>query len=144
MGGLDIFLPYVKDYVNTFIGKSITTWQWKSHLYEYFAKIGDDKTKALDTVDWDVHGTFHPQPIAALTFTMQAWLHGEGLELPVKMEYDLSLAEASYALAKRWDSSRDTAVSQLDFDSKDLKNFDSNQISKSLYCQLFHTAHHSI
>ncbi|KZP30333.1 hypothetical protein FIBSPDRAFT_850643 [Athelia psychrophila] len=110
VGGLDVFLPYVKDYVNTFIGKSITTWQWKSHLYEYFAKVGDDKTKALDTVNWD------------------AWLHGEGLELPVKMEYDLSLAETAYALAKRWDSSRGTTISQLDFNAKDLENFDTNQI----------------
>jgi leukotriene-A4 hydrolase len=33
LGGLDIFLPYVKDYVETFIGKSITSEQWKEHLY---------------------------------------------------------------------------------------------------------------
>lgn len=68
-----------------------------------------------------------------LTLSMQAWLHGEGLELPVKMEYDLSLAETAYALAKRWDSSRGTTISQLDFNAKDLENFDTNQISKSLY-----------
>lgn len=110
VGGLDVFLPYIKDYVKTFIGKSITTWQWKTHLYEYFAKVGDDKVKALDKVDWN------------------AWLHGEGLELPVKMEYDLTLAEASYALAKRWEDSRSTAISELDFGAGDLKHFDSNQI----------------
>jgi len=51
---LDVFLPYVKDYVNTFIGKSITTEQWKSHLYGYFEKYGNDKIKALDSIDWDV------------------------------------------------------------------------------------------
>lgn len=54
LGGLDVFLPYVKDYVNTFIGKSITTEQWKSHLYGYFEKNGGDKVNVLDNVNWDV------------------------------------------------------------------------------------------
>jgi leukotriene-A4 hydrolase len=55
LGGLDIFLPYIKDYVETFIGKSITTEQWKEHLYAYFSKHGgSEKIKALDGVDWDV------------------------------------------------------------------------------------------
>ena len=55
LGGLDIFLPYVKDYVETFIGKSITTEQWKEHLYAYFSKCGGpEKIKALDGVLWDV------------------------------------------------------------------------------------------
>ena len=55
LGGLDIFLPYIKDYVETFVGKSITTEQWKEHLYAYFSKHGSpEKIKALDGVDWDV------------------------------------------------------------------------------------------
>ena len=55
LGGLDVFLPYVNDYVNTFMGKSITTFQWKDHLFEYFKKKGDpEKIKALNSVDWDV------------------------------------------------------------------------------------------
>jgi hypothetical protein len=55
LGGLDAFLPYVKDYVETFIGKSITTQQWKEHLYAYFSKHGGpQKVQALDGVDWDV------------------------------------------------------------------------------------------
>ena len=46
------------------------------------------------------------------------------------MEYDLTLAEQAYALAKRWDASRDTSdLSQLDFKATDLLDFDSNQIS---------------
>jgi len=111
LGGLDVFLPYIKDYVGTFIGKSITTEQWQSHLYSYFEKNASDKIKILDNVDWN------------------AWFHGEGLELPVKMEYDLTLAEQAYALAKRWDESRDTLdLSQLNFNATDLKDFDSNQI----------------
>lgn len=55
LGGLDVFLPYVKDYVQTFIGKSITTQQWKAHLYEYYTKNGGpEKIKLLDSVDWNV------------------------------------------------------------------------------------------
>ena len=50
-----MFLPYVRDYVDTFMGKSITTDQWKSHLFAYFkAHGGEDKIRALESVDWDV------------------------------------------------------------------------------------------
>jgi len=70
-----------------------------------------DRVKALDSVNWD------------------AWFYGEGLELPVKMEYNLSLAKQAYELAERWDRSRNTSdLSQLDFKSSDLDKFDSNQI----------------
>ena len=112
LGGLEIFLPYVRDYVNTFSGKSITTWEWKDHLYAYWAKVSTEKVKALDSIDWD------------------AWLHGEGLELPVKIEYDTSLAEAAYSLASKWDQSRDKPVDALDFKEDDLKDFNANQISE--------------
>jgi leukotriene-A4 hydrolase len=60
----------------------------------------------------------------------QAWFYGEGLELPIKMEYDLTLAEQAYALAERWNDSRDILdITQLDFKESDLRGFDSNQIS---------------
>ncbi|KAH7920495.1 hypothetical protein BV22DRAFT_1114838 [Leucogyrophana mollusca] len=112
LGGLDVFLPYVKDYVNTFMGKSITTAEWKTHLYAYFKQHGgDEKIKALDSIDWN------------------AWLFGEGLTLPVEMEYDLSLATQAYALAERWDASRSTSdPSKLDFTAHDLAEMDTNQI----------------
>ncbi|KAJ7677326.1 peptidase family M1-domain-containing protein [Mycena rosella] len=112
LGGLDVFLPYVKDYVNTFIGKSITTQQWKTHLYAYYTTNGGpEKVKALDSIDWN------------------AWFYGEGLTLPVKMEYDLTLAHEAYALADRWDASRSIAeVSALDFKKSDLDTFSSTQI----------------
>ncbi|KAI0809133.1 peptidase family M1-domain-containing protein [Irpex lacteus] len=111
LGGLDVFLPYVNDYVNTFMGKSITTQQWKDHLYGYYEKHGGpEKIKLLDSIDWD------------------AWFHGEGLSLPVKLEYDTSLAEAAYALADRWNASRSTAdLTKLDFKASDVDNFNSNQ-----------------
>ena len=66
LGGLDVFLKYINDYVNAFMGKSITTWQWKDHLYEYFKKTyGDEKVKVLDSIDWDV-SSLHLPPSYAL------------------------------------------------------------------------------
>ncbi|KIM63388.1 hypothetical protein SCLCIDRAFT_756607 [Scleroderma citrinum Foug A] len=111
LGGLDIFLPYVKDYVQTFMGKSITTQDWKDHLYTYYHTHGTkEDVKALDSIDWD------------------AWLHGEGLTLPVPMEYDMTLAHQSNALAERWDKARqELELSEL-FDPSDLQNLDSKQI----------------
>lgn len=112
LGGLDVFLPYVKDYVNTFMGKSITTQEWKDHLYGYFQKHGGMETiRLLDTVDWN------------------AWFYGEGLKLPVEMQYDGTLATQAYELAARWDASRSTEdTSRLNFKDSDLKDFNSNQI----------------
>ncbi|CAK5264193.1 unnamed protein product [Mycena citricolor] len=104
LGGLDVFLPYVKDYVSTFVGSSITTEQWKDHLYGFFAKQGD-KIELLDTVDWD------------------AWLNGEGTKLPVELTFDQTLAQAAYALADRWAASDD--LSQ--FVQADLGGFSSTQ-----------------
>jgi len=109
LGGLDIFLPYVKDYVNTFMGKSITSDQWKSHLYDYFETHGgEEKIRALNSVDWN------------------AWFYGEGLELPVKMEYDTTLAQQAFALAERWDASR-SSEEFSQFKETDLADFNSNQ-----------------
>ncbi|KAH9836660.1 metalloprotease [Rhodofomes roseus] len=111
LGGLDVFLPYVYDYAATYLGKSITTTDWKSHLYAYYQKHNKDKVKALDSIDWD------------------AWLYGEGTELPVKMQYDTTLAEQAYTLATKWDASRHTSdVSSLPFTESDLDGFGSNQI----------------
>jgi len=112
LGGLDVFLPYVKDYVKTFIGKNITTNQWKDHLYAFFARHGGpEKVKALDSIDWD------------------AWFYGEGLKLPVEMEYDSTLAHAAYNLAARWNASRSVSpVIDLVFKKSDLDTFISTQI----------------
>lgn len=59
LGGLDIFLPYVRDYATTYIGKSITTDEWKAHLYKYFETHGgSEKIKALDSINWNVSGDY--------------------------------------------------------------------------------------
>jgi len=57
----------------------------------------------------------------------QAWLFGQGESLPVEPEYDTTLAEAAYALAKRWDESRSRDTSSLKFSKEDLDDFNSNQ-----------------
>ncbi|KAI0307397.1 leukotriene-A4 hydrolase [Multifurca ochricompacta] len=111
LGGLDVFLPYIRDYVATFQGKSITTWDWKAHLYDYFERHGGrEKLDALNTVDWD------------------AWFYGEGMKLPVEPSYDTTLAESAYSLAALWDASRSIAdVAKLDFAASDVTNYNSNQ-----------------
>ncbi|KAG9310384.1 peptidase family M1-domain-containing protein [Chiua virens] len=109
LGGLDVFLPYVRHYVQRFMGKSITTEQWKDDLLAYFS-ANDDASKALKAVQWD------------------EWLFGEGLTLPAPVEYDTTLASAAYALAVRWDTARVTPVSELNFGPGDVANMDTNQI----------------
>jgi leukotriene-A4 hydrolase len=50
-----VFQPYVKEYVKTFSGTSITTDQWRSHLFEWFGKHNDSQhiLKQLGKIDWD-------------------------------------------------------------------------------------------
>ncbi|KAK1231374.1 Leucyl aminopeptidase yscIV [Marasmius sp. AFHP31] len=109
LGGLDVFLPYIRDYVDTFMGRSITTEQWKEHLYAYYGKHQPEKVKALDSIDWN------------------AWLYGEGVKLPVQMDYDTTMAKSAYALAERWEASGTSEVSQLSFKETDLDGFNTNQ-----------------
>ena len=62
LGGLEVFLPYVKDYVSTFMGRSIDTTQWKDHLYAYWKKHDESKVSILDKVDWNVRDTILNHP----------------------------------------------------------------------------------
>lgn len=54
LGGQDVFLPYIYDYVNTFTGKSITTEQWKDHLFSFYQKHNPSKIEVLNTIKFDV------------------------------------------------------------------------------------------
>lgn len=105
VGGLEIFAPYIKAYLSRFTGLAISTEDWLNHLNEYWSAFPEQK-RALDKVDWD------------------SWLNGEGLTLPVKLEFDTSLADASYALANRWNAAR-KSTSKLKFSSKDIADFSS-------------------
>jgi len=109
LGGLPVMLPYLQNYVETFRGKSIRTDDWKAHLFKYFADHG--KVDILDKVNFE------------------AWLHGEGLDLPETITYDTSLAQKAYELANKWDESRKhDDPSHLKFSESDLEGFSSNQI----------------
>lgn len=110
MGGLEHFIPYMKDYVKTFTNKSITTEQWREHLFDWFGKQekGEDFLKKLKQVDWD------------------GWFYGTGLDLCVDMQYDDSLSRPPTQLAERWAE----AAKKGDFSAfkpEDVKDFDSTQ-----------------
>ncbi|KAG8836286.1 hypothetical protein FRC17_007436 [Serendipita sp. 399] len=126
LGGLDVFLKYAQDYVRTFDGKSIGTEEWKDHLYSYFkANGGDEKIAILDKVDWNVSQlTWNSEP---LLMPLQAWLYGEGLNLPVDMTYDTTLATQAYELAAKWDKSRSEDASKL-FRASDVEGWNTNQL----------------
>ena len=57
----------------------------------------------------------------------QAWFYGEGVELPVQPDLDLTLAKQAYALADRWDAARAIDVSKTTFNAADMDGFNSNQ-----------------
>ena len=41
LGGADTFDPFLKSYIEKFSYQSVTTQQWKDHLYQFFAdKVG--------------------------------------------------------------------------------------------------------
>ncbi|KAG9490488.1 hypothetical protein GDO78_006041 [Eleutherodactylus coqui] len=48
LGGPDVFLGFLKTYIQRFAYKSVTTEEWKAFLYSYFK----DKVELLDKVDW--------------------------------------------------------------------------------------------
>lgn len=80
VGGLDIFLPYIRNYVQTYKNRAITTQMWKDHLLNYFAeKHGGEITSKLDRVDWDVC-LFALEPFlnTQCCTRVQAWIYGEG------------------------------------------------------------------
>ncbi|GAA5874967.1 hypothetical protein JCM16303_004962 [Sporobolomyces ruberrimus] len=111
VGGLEVFSPYHKAFVNKFAGYSIGTEDWLDHFWSYWSQYPDKEKLLKEKVDFD------------------AWLHGEGLELPVKMEYDTSLADASYSLAASWDESRSLSREELvkKFSKSDISSFQTNQ-----------------
>lgn len=110
VGGLDNFLPYAKSYFHAFYNRSVTTHEWREHLFKFF-ESNPDVTAALNKVDWD------------------AWLHGEGMELPVKMEYDTTLAEQAFSLADRWIKFVDgSAGEKAHFSLDDIKGWNANQV----------------
>ncbi|KAJ8245562.1 hypothetical protein GJAV_G00272100 [Gymnothorax javanicus] len=102
MGGPEVFMGFVKSYIQLFAYSSVTTEQWKDYLYTYFK----DKVDVLNTVDWE------------------GWMFSPGMP-PVTPQYDTTLADACIALCKRWVQA---GVSDLSgFSAADVSAFSSHQ-----------------
>ncbi|BGP27644.1 Leucyl aminopeptidase yscIV [Rhodotorula toruloides] len=112
VGGVEVFNPYQKAYIKEFGGKAVSTKDWEDHFWSYWNQYPEKVRILKEKVDWD------------------AWLNGEGTELPVKMEYDTTLADRAYALASSWNSSRSLSPSDLanKFSKSDLEGMSSTQI----------------
>ncbi|XP_025921860.1 leukotriene A-4 hydrolase [Apteryx rowi] len=107
LGGPDVFIGFLKAYIQQFAYKSITTEDWKKFLYSYFK----DKVDVLDKVDWN------------------SWLHAPGMP-PVKPTYDMTLANACVALSQRWIQAKESDL--CTFNSADLKGMSSHQLIEFL------------
>ncbi|NWY26622.1 LKHA4 hydrolase, partial [Pheucticus melanocephalus] len=107
LGGPDVFIGFLKAYVQTFAYKSIVTEDWKKFLYSYFK----DKVDILDKVDWN------------------SWFHAPGMP-PVKPTYDMTLSNACIALSQRWIQAKESDLGS--FSSADLKEMSSHQLIEFL------------
>uniref|UniRef100_A0A2I3H787 Leukotriene A4 hydrolase n=1 Tax=Nomascus leucogenys TaxID=61853 RepID=A0A2I3H787_NOMLE len=107
LGGPEIFLGFLRAYVEKFSYKSITTDDWKDFLYSYFK----DKVDVLNQVDWN------------------AWLYSPGLP-PIKPNYDMTLTNACIALSQRWIIAKEDDLNS--FNATDLKDLSSHQLNEFL------------
>uniref|UniRef100_A0A8P4K842 Peptidase M1 leukotriene A4 hydrolase/aminopeptidase C-terminal domain-containing protein n=1 Tax=Dicentrarchus labrax TaxID=13489 RepID=A0A8P4K842_DICLA len=107
MGGPEVFMGFVKSYIQMFAYSSVTTDDWKNYLFTYFK----DKVDILNKVDWN------------------AWMFTPGMP-PVKPQYDTTLADACIALAQRWIKAKDQDLSS--FKSSDVKTLSSHQLIEFL------------
>ncbi|XP_078409860.1 leukotriene A-4 hydrolase [Cetorhinus maximus] len=102
LGGPDVFMGFLKAYIQIFAYSSVTTEDWKNCLYSYFS----DKTEILNQVDWN------------------AWFHSPGMP-PFTPQYDTSMNAACISLCTRWSIATDV---ELDcFTDTDLKLMTSQQ-----------------
>lgn len=109
---------------------------------------GEEKIAILDAVDWNVRTLQTLQKISP--YLIQAWLYGEGLSLPVEMEYDSTLAKQAFEvrvqsllsdhllkhppkLASRWEASRSKPSGDLDFKPSDIQGWNTNQLSNATH-----------
>ncbi|GAA6041801.1 hypothetical protein JCM8097_007167 [Rhodosporidiobolus ruineniae] len=112
VGGLEVFNPFQKAYIKEFSNKALTSYDWEQFFWKYWSQFPEKEKILKEQVDWE------------------AWMNGEGLELPVKMEYDLSLATACYDLAGRWQSARTASKADLlaQFSKADIASFNATQV----------------
>nr|XP_008176974.1 leukotriene A-4 hydrolase [Chrysemys picta bellii] len=107
LGGPDVFIGFLKAYIQQFAYKSAVTEDWKKFLYSYFK----DKVDVLNKVDWN------------------AWMHTPGMP-PVKPTYDMTLSNPCVALSQRWTKAKESDL--CSFSSADLKDLSSHQLTEFL------------
>ncbi|XP_057709683.1 leukotriene A-4 hydrolase [Corythoichthys intestinalis] len=107
LGGPEVFMGFVKSYIQTFAYGSVTTGQWKDFLFTYFK----DKADVLNKVDWN------------------AWMFTPGMP-PVKPRYDTALADACVALCRRWTEAKERDLSG--FGAADVERLSSHQLVEFL------------
>jgi leukotriene-A4 hydrolase len=76
----DRFIPH---YFTTWARKSLDSYEFKATLLDFFAE-NKEASKALEAIDWE------------------AWFYKPGL--PPKPDFDTSIVDKCYALAKKWES----------------------------------------
>jgi leukotriene-A4 hydrolase len=96
LGGPTVFEPYMKAHIIKFSQKAITTEDFKSFLYEYFAS----KIDVLDTVDWN------------------NWFHGTGMP-PVDNKFDRTLLLACEDLSQIWLQNPTPSINNAAFEKMD-------------------------
>lgn len=84
MVGKDSWDKFIPHYFTTWFQKSVDSYEFKKTLLDFFAPHKKE-AKALEAVDWN------------------KWLHSPGL--PPKPDFDTSMVDVCYALAKKWESS---------------------------------------
>ncbi|XP_017158472.1 leukotriene A-4 hydrolase [Poecilia reticulata] len=107
MGGPEVFMGFVKSYIQRFAYSSVTTDDWKNYLFTYFK----DKVDILNKVDWN------------------GWMFTPGMP-PVKPQYDTTLADACIALTQRWIKAKDQDLNV--FSQSDVKTLSSHQLIEFL------------
>ncbi|XP_060927955.1 leukotriene A-4 hydrolase isoform X1 [Limanda limanda] len=105
MGGPEVFMGFVKSYIQLFAYSSVTTDEWKNYLFRYFK----EKVDVLNKVDWN------------------AWMFTPGMP-PVKPQYDTTLADSCIDLSQRWIK----AIDLNSFTENDLKTMSSHQLIEFL------------
>lgn len=103
MGGPEVFMAFVKSYIQMFAYSSVTTEEWKNYLFTYFK----DKVDILNKVDWN------------------GWMHTPGMP-PYKPHYDTTMADACNALCQRWVKSKEETL--CGFTEADVKTLSSHQL----------------
>uniref|UniRef100_A0AAX7TLZ7 Peptidase M1 leukotriene A4 hydrolase/aminopeptidase C-terminal domain-containing protein n=1 Tax=Astatotilapia calliptera TaxID=8154 RepID=A0AAX7TLZ7_ASTCA len=107
LGGPEVFMGFVKSYIQRFAYSSVTTEEWKNYLFAYFK----DKVDILNKVDWN------------------AWMFTPGMP-PVKPQYDTTMADACNALSQKWLQAKDQDLNS--FKRSDVKTLSSHQVIEFL------------